>query len=93
MKIRWHPDAIADLTSIGSFIKRDNPAAARATKARIIAAIGRLSTHPRMGRPGRLPDTRELVVAGTPYIVAYRVTRTVEVAAVLHVRRNWTEAL
>jgi toxin ParE1/3/4 len=37
-----------------------------------------------MGRPGRVPFTRELVVAGTPFVVIYRVRADVEIVRVLH---------
>ena len=32
-----------------------------------------LRNHPRLGRVGAEPGIRELVIAGTPYIVLYRV--------------------
>ena len=35
-------------------------------------------------RPGRVPDTQELVVAGAPYIVIYRIGQAVELLRVLH---------
>jgi len=41
---------------------------------------------------GRVPGTRELVVTGTPYIVAYRVRdETVEILRVFHAARKWPE--
>jgi plasmid stabilization system protein ParE len=36
--------------------------------------VASLSAQPRLGRPGRIAGTRELVIVGTPYIVPYRVT-------------------
>jgi predicted transcriptional regulator len=49
-----------------------------------------LSTQPQMGRPGRLPGTRELVLSGTPFIVPYRVKRErLELLAVFDGRRQW----
>jgi toxin ParE1/3/4 len=43
-----------------------------------------------MGRPGRVISTRELVVSGTPYIVAYRVREgVVEILAVIHGAQQW----
>ncbi|MDQ7827232.1 MAG: type II toxin-antitoxin system RelE/ParE family toxin [Candidatus Eremiobacteraeota bacterium] len=45
-----------------------------------------------MGRPGRVPGTRELVVPGTKYIVAYRVRhRSLQILRVLHGARKWPE--
>ncbi len=43
-----------------------------------------------MGRAGRVPGTRELVISGTPYIVPYRVRGgAVEVLRVFHAARRW----
>jgi plasmid stabilization system protein ParE len=45
-----------------------------------------------MGRPGRVHGTSELVVDGTPFIVAYRIRdETVEILAVLHSSRKWPD--
>jgi len=45
-----------------------------------------------MGRPGRVDGTREFVVAGTPYIIPYRVRgETVELLAVMHGARRWPD--
>ena len=51
-----------------------------------------LIDYPAAGRPGRVPNTRELVVAGTAYILPYRVAgRVVEILRVLHGARKWPE--
>ena len=94
MRVRYTPQAKADLTEIFSYIAQDNPAAAR----RVVAAIRRdimlVSENPGIGRPGRVVGTRELVVSPLPYIVAYREeTRLIHVLAVLHTARDWPTAL
>lgn len=39
-----------------------------------------------MGRPGRIPGTRELIISSIPYIIPYRVkNNSIEVLRVLHV--------
>ena len=44
------------------------------------------------GREGRVAGTRELVIRGTPFIVAYRVVRNeVHVLAVMHAARKWPD--
>lgn len=59
---------------------------------RIMAGVARLPAHPAIGRPGRIPETRELVIP--PYIVAYRVKdSTIQVLRVLHSAREWPENL
>lgn len=39
----------------------------------IEAAVRHLVDNPHMGRLGRVKGTRELVVSGMPYVIAYRV--------------------
>jgi toxin ParE1/3/4 len=94
LRIRWTRPALKDLEAIGDFIARDNPEAARLVVARLVASVDKLRDHPSLGRPGRLTGTRELVVAGTPYIAPYRVRGDgVEILAVFHGARRWPDAL
>ena len=90
MRLIWARRAISDLAEIRSYITRDNPPAAPRVAARIRQAVSRLTQHPNLGRPGREPDTRELVVTRTRYIVAYRVQdESVTILAVVHGARRW----
>jgi toxin ParE1/3/4 len=92
MMVLWAPTAIADLESIRDYIAKDSPAAARKVAGRIKESINRLGNFPFSGRAGRVPETREMVVPGTSYIVAYVVDRDeVRIAAVLHGRQWWPE--
>ena len=94
LTIRWTRQAIADVDNIYDFIASNNPRAARSIVARIDRAITSLTAHPKMGRLGRLAGSRELVVAGTPFIVAYRLRRrAVEVLGVIHAARRWPDRL
>jgi addiction module RelE/StbE family toxin len=89
MKVIWSPTAIDDLTHLRSYIAQDNPAAAEVANT-ILAAIENLRRFPSIGRPGRIPETRELVVPGTPLILPYTVTaRGIEIIAVLHGAQKW----
>jgi toxin ParE1/3/4 len=75
-------------------IAEDNQTAAYAVHEAILRQVGRLAEHPRIGRPGRVKGTRELVVSGTPYIVAYRVAgQDVTILRVLHGAQQWPKQL
>jgi toxin ParE1/3/4 len=77
MKIVWSPEAIEDLVSVRAYIAEDNPAAARRTVQLIVESIEQLlPDNPGIGRAGRVPGTRELVIPRSPYIVPYRLQRT-----------------
>src|ERR1041385_8611393 len=86
MRPRWSAGAIADLVEIRRYIGEDNPTAAREVADRIKRAVQFLGDQPQLGRSGRRAGTRELVVSGTPYIVAYAVLggNAVEILAVMH---------
>lgn len=51
---------------------RDKPEAAERLAIRIVAVVEALKNHPGLGRVGAEPEIRELIIAGTPYIVLYR---------------------
>ena len=72
MDVRWLEDALADVRAIYLHIAADNPEAAARTVHRIRQAVDALGSLGDRGRPGRWPGTRELVIAGTPDIVPYR---------------------
>ncbi len=75
---------------MSEYISQDNPDAAARTVAAIVRAVEALEHFPALGRPGRIPGTRELVVSGTPYIVPYRVRGDVlQVIRVFHAARKW----
>ena len=89
----WSPQAIADLVALRAYIEEDNPAAAQRIALQILRNVeSLLSNRPQMGRPGRVPGTRELVIPRTPFIVPYRlVGNTIQVLRVFHGARRWPE--
>jgi toxin ParE1/3/4 len=90
LKIEWRPLAEADLTEIIRYIAPQNPTAAYDLHRKIRDHVAILADHPKIGRPGRVEDTRELVVFRTRYIVAYRImSDAVTVLRVLHEARRW----
>ena len=89
LKIRWLRRAIANLEAEAAFIAEERPEAAATVVTRIVEAVELLAEQPALGRSGRVVGTRELVVAGTPYLVPYRVRRdAVEILRVFHTARR-----
>jgi len=92
MKVIWFRLAIQDLASAREFILQDNPKAASALVERIRVAVALLTEQPGLGRPGRVPGTRELIVDKTPYLLPYRVRdEKIEILRVLHCARQWPD--
>ncbi len=59
---------------------------------KITHSVDALRQQPSMGRPGRVPGTRELGIPGTPYIVPYRVRNdAVEILRIFHTSRKWPD--
>ena len=92
MTVLWMPSAEKDLDQIELYIAADNPEAAAGVAERILEATAVLERFPAAGRTGRVGGTRELVVPGTPYIIAYTVQRgPIVILAVVHGSRTWPE--
>ena len=90
MRLRWTRTALRDLDSLERYIAQDNPSAADAMVDRILRTIQLLTKNPEMGRRGRVPRTRELVIP--PYLIAYRVRRTeISIVAIIHGARRWPD--
>ena len=87
----WSPEAIDDLAALRAYIEGDDPAAARRVALHIMRNVETLlPANPEMGRPGRVPGTRELVIPRTPFIVPYRlVGDTVQIMRIFHAARRW----
>ena len=92
MKPRWTRLALQDLRHMHEYIAEDNPSAANRMVTRIQEATQRLNKHPQMGRSGRVQGTRELVIAGSPYIVVYILGDSeVQIVAVIHSAMRWPD--
>ncbi len=92
MKLRWTPLAASHLESAYQYLSEDNREAADKIVERILSCVEGLKRHPEMGRKGRVPETHELVITGSPFIVAYRLRKeSIEILAVLHGARKWPD--
>ena len=92
MRIRWTEPAATALGKIRDYIASENPRAAFEVAQRIRIAVSQLQEHPRVGRPGRVRGTYELVIHDLPYIVPYRIkNEEVQILSVYHTSRKWPE--
>jgi toxin ParE1/3/4 len=90
MRVILSPQARQALHEQIAYLAERNPAAARQTRDRLVAALQSLETNPNAGRPGLVTDTRELVVAHTPYLFVFEVAANqVNVLRLYHGRQDW----
>jgi len=88
--VRWSSGARRDIVAIVDYLTDVDRVAATAMIDRIDDAVSLLDGHPALGRPGRVASTRELIIAGTPYIVVYRIVGPdAQVLRVLHAAQKW----
>ena len=85
MQIFWLRQAESDLEDILDYLLARDPDAARRIGEAIEQRIALLADRPGIGRVGRVPDTRELVIVRTAYIVAYTVDRRIDAVIILRV--------
>lgn len=89
-RLEWTRPAIDDLKAAGEYIAQEAPEAAVRMAARVREAVELLPFQPNMGRPGRIAETRELVVSGTPFIVIYWARKgVVQILRLLHHAQRW----
>lgn len=89
MRIRWTYPALPDLDAIQDYVAEDSPTAADRIVNSIRTDVSQLAAFPAMGRPGRVAESRELVVNKGRHIVAYRVRGdAIEIVAVIDARRQ-----
>ena len=90
LTVDWLRLALQDVHECVEFISKDDPEAARQIAFRIWQEGQSLCSLPDRGRPGRVPGTRELIVQGIPYFLAYRVKGSkVQILRVIHTSRQW----
>ena len=94
MQLEWTQFAQADREAIFDYIEADSPQAAITVDDRIRHQIEELMKFPKIGRPGRMDGTRELIIQRTPYIAAYRIAgKTIRILRVLHGAQMWPQEL
>jgi addiction module RelE/StbE family toxin len=91
MTVRWTPTSLRDLDALHCYISGDNAAAATAVVETLLKGIEALARNPQMGGTGRVPGSRELVIA--PYAITYRSRKSViEILGIIHGTRRWPDS-
>jgi len=89
VKVCWTPEAEDDRAKIFDYIAADSPRAAVKMDEVFSKSAARLADHPKIGRTGRIPGTRE-VIPHKSYCLVYEIEQeTVWVLALVHTARQW----
>ena len=92
MKIRFTRLAHQDIQEVYEYISQESHQAAQSVLDHIEKAIDQLIIHPKIGRLGRVTKTRELIVAGLPFIVVYSTSdKFVDIVSIMHTSRRWPD--
>ena len=92
MKVVWTPEALQDRIDIWDYIAADNPHAAAQMDELFSDSASQLTEHPKLGRAGKIPGTRELV-AHAHYRLVYEINAdTVWILTLIHTARLWPPA-
>lgn len=85
MQVNWTSNSQSDLNNIRAYIAEHDVVAANNLMVRIVSAGDALVKFSNRGRPTEIPNVRELVISGTPYLLVYRVeSETVQILSVWH---------
>jgi toxin ParE1/3/4 len=91
MRIRWTRQALSNLDA-AIHLAADNPGNAQQVARKVWDSIQLLRQQPGMGRPGRVPETRELIIADLPFIVPYAEHNgEIVILRIMHTSMKWPE--
>lgn len=89
MRVLWTAGAHQDRVDIWDYIAHDNPAAAARVDELFSDTAERLVDYPKLGRPGKVPGTRELLPHES-YRMVYEIDGDmVWILTLVHSARRW----
>ncbi len=89
MRVIWTPEAQQDRADVWDYIATDSPRAASRMDELFSDAAARLAEHPKLGRPGNISGTHELIPHES-YRLVYEIEQeTVWVLALVHTAKQW----
>jgi len=90
MRVRWTLRALQDLEDQCAYIAQNDPEFAAQQGFDVFRRVEALGEFPYRGRPGRDEGTRELPLAGTPWIAVYEVdSEGVLILRLWHGAQDW----
>jgi toxin ParE1/3/4 len=72
VRLRYTPDALADLDAVLDHIARHSSQGARRVHERIRAIIDLILRHPEIGQMTSRPGLRRMITSPYPYLIFYR---------------------
>lgn len=94
MQVKWTRKALVNLDDAVNYIAAEKPAAAAGVAQKIWDTSQMLAEQPGLGRPGRVPGTRELIIPGLSYILPYLEKEgMVYILRVMHTSVKWPKKL
>lgn len=87
MSIKWTKGALRSADEIAEFIARHSPVRALSFVMELQEAVNKLQSHPGMGRAGRVPGTRELVLHKNDIAIYRMRDDDIEILRLHHVAR------
>ena len=89
MRVVWTPEALQDRVDVWNYIAADNPRTAACMDELFSDSAVRLADHPKLGRPGKIQGTRDLIPHES-YRLVYEISGETEwMLALVHTARQW----
>ncbi|WP_152226420.1 type II toxin-antitoxin system RelE/ParE family toxin [Pseudomonas sp. SCB32] len=92
MRVRWSTESEQDRLDIWQYIAADNPEAAAQMDTLFSATVSKLKEFPEMGKPGRIPGTRELIPHESYRLIYQIEADALWIMALVHTMRLWPPA-
>jgi addiction module RelE/StbE family toxin len=93
VKLKWSPEAEADLGAVHDYIAAESSSTAGRIELSIYDAASSLLLFPNRGRSGRWEGTRELVLTSLPYLIIYQIrSDDLYIIRILHGKQLWPPA-
>lgn len=95
MRVAWHPQALAEADAAAAFYRERQSALALRFLSSLDETLARITLNPRIYREVE-PGVRKCRMKTFPFAIVYRCNKTIEILAVMHLRRQpgyWRDRL